>query len=101
MVVLGIILGLFVGKQAGVFGFSWILIRLGIAKLPKHTTWLAFYGATVLCGIGFTMSLFLGTLSFQNEASSYLCDVRLGVIIGSIISGIVGAVILLWSSTVD
>lgn len=78
-IVLGIIVGLFVGKQIGVFGFSWILIRLGLAKLPESVSWLELYGVAVLCGIGFTMSLFLGTLSFQNE-SIYLTDVRLGVI---------------------
>ena len=93
-VVLGIVLGLFVGKQVGVFGFSWLLIRLRFAKLPTHTSWLSLYGVALLCGIGFTMSLFLGTLSFQNEAG-YLAEVRLSVIIGSILSGLVGAYVLL------
>lgn len=93
VVVLGIALGLLIGKQIGVFGFSWILILLRFAKLPEKSTWLELYGVALLCGIGFTMSLFLGTLSFQNE-NTYLAEVRLGVIIGSILSGLVGAVVL-------
>ncbi len=93
-IVLGIVFGLFIGKQVGVFGFSWLLITLKRAKLPKNTSWLAFYGVTLLCGIGFTMSLFLGTLSFQSVGALYLSEVRIGVIIGSILSGLVGALIL-------
>src|SRR3990167_3356329 len=65
-VVLGITCGLFIGKQLGVFGFSWLLIRLRLASLPSGSSWLSLYGVSLLCGIGFTMSLFLGTLSFQN-----------------------------------
>lgn len=93
MVVLGIVLGLFVGKQVGVFGFSWLLIRMKWSKLPKKTSWSQLYGVALLCGIGFTMSLFLGTLSFQNEVI-YLSEVRLGVMIGSILSGITGILVL-------
>ena len=92
-VVMGIVLGLFIGKQLGVFGFSWILIRCRLANLPQTSTWLMLYGVALLCGIGFTMSLFLGTLSFQLELS-YLSDVRLGVILGSLLSGTVGALVL-------
>ena len=91
--VLGIVFGLFIGKQLGVFGFSWLLIRLGGGKLPSKTTWLELYGVSILCGIGFTMSLFLGTLSFHNE-NIYLTTMRLGVIAGSLLSGIVGALVL-------
>lgn len=93
-VVLGIVIGLFIGKQIGVFGFSWLLIMLKRAKLPKNTSWLAFYGVTLLCGIGFTMSLFLGTLSFQSVGPIYLSEVRIGVLIGSIFSGLAGALVL-------
>lgn len=93
-ITLGIVLGLFLGKQAGVFGFASLMIKLKWAKLPKNTSWLAFYGVAILCGIGFTMSLFLGTLSFQNE-TTYLTEMRLGVIIGSIFSGMMGVFILL------
>jgi len=92
-VVVGIILGLFIGKQLGVFIFSWLLIQLGMAKLPKNSSWMSIYGVSLLCGIGFTMSLFLGTLSFEN-ANNYLREVRLGVIIGSILSGLIGAIVL-------
>ncbi|VVC74884.1 Na(+)/H(+) antiporter NhaA [Aquicella siphonis] len=95
-VVLGIVLGLLIGKQAGVMFFSWILIRLKWARLPENTTWLQFYGAALLCGIGFTMSLFLGTLSFANE-SAYLMEVRLGVIAGSLLSGLLGVAVLLFA----
>jgi NhaA family Na+:H+ antiporter len=91
---LGTILGLVVGKQLGVLGFSWLLIRLGFAKLPKDTTWFAFYGVALLCGIGFTMSLFLGTLAFQDSNPVYMTEVRLGVLVGSLLSGILGASIL-------
>jgi len=93
-VVLGIILGLFVGKQIGVFGTAWLLIRLKFASMPGKCSWTALYGVSLLCGIGFTMSLFLGTLSFQGD-SLRLVDVRLGVLIGSVMSGIVGALVLL------
>jgi NhaA family Na+:H+ antiporter len=95
-IVLGITLGLFFGKQVGVFLFSWVLIKLKLAKLPPHCTWLELYGVALLCGIGFTMSLFLGTLSFANE-STYLAEVRLGVILGSLLSGLCGAMVLLFA----
>lgn len=97
-VVLGIAIGLFVGKQIGVFLFSGLLIKLRLAVLPEQTTWLQLYGVAILCGIGFTMSLFLGTLSFANE-NNYLGDVRLGVIIGSLLSGFSGAIVLLIAFT--
>jgi len=91
---LGIILGLFIGKQLGVFSFAWIIIKLGWAKLPYRSSWIELYGVALLCGIGFTMSLFLGTLAFQGDQSIYLTEVRLGVFLGSILSGIFGAFVL-------
>ncbi len=91
---LGIILGLFLGKQLGVFGFVWTVVKLNWCRLPKHTTWLELYGIALLCGIGFTMSLFLGTLAFANDNPIYLTEVRLGVLIGSLLSGLMGAGIL-------
>ena len=91
--VLGITLGLFIGKQIGVFLFSWILIKLKFARLPENSSWPELYGVAILCGIGFTMSLFLGTLSFPNEPAS-LTQVRLGVIMGSLLSGLMGAMVL-------
>ncbi len=93
-IVLGIILGLFVGKPLGVFIFSWVLIQLNMAKLPENSSWAAFFGVALLCGIGFTMSLFLGTLSLGN-VTHHLVEVRLGVIIGSLLSGLGGAIVLL------
>lgn len=91
-VVLGIALGLFVGKQLGVFGFTWFFVNVKWMKLPEHVSWFAMYGVSLLCGIGFTMSLFLGTLAFDQEF--YLSEVRMGVMLGSILSGLAGAAIL-------
>lgn len=91
-VVLGIAAGLWIGKQIGVFFVSWCLIKMKWAKLPSQCSWVHLYGAALLCGIGFTMSLFLGTLSFSNEVH-YLAEVRLGVIIGSLLSGLTGAMV--------
>lgn len=93
VVVLGVAMGLFVGKQVGVFMFSWIMIQLGFARLPAKSTWLDLYGVALLCGIGFTMSLFLGTLSFPNQ-NLYLTEVKLGVLVGSLLSGIMGASVI-------
>lgn len=92
-IVVGIVLGLFIGKQVGVFSFCWLLIQFGWVKLPDKSSWLMLYGVSLLCGIGFTMSLFLGTLAFENE-NIHLAEVRLGVIIGSILSGLAGAAVL-------
>jgi NhaA family Na+:H+ antiporter len=92
----GIAAGLFVGKQIGVFGLSWAAIKMGFAKLPDGATWRQFYGVALLCGIGFTMSLFIGLLAFPT--STVLQDeVKLGVIMGSVLSGIVATLILLSS----
>ncbi|HSV29799.1 MAG TPA: Na+/H+ antiporter NhaA [Candidatus Omnitrophota bacterium] len=90
---LGIMLGLFVGKQVGIFTTCWLAIRLGWAKLPEGATWLQFYGVGVLAGIGFTMSLFIGTLAFPEEAG-HGAGVRLGVLSGSLLSAVLGAGVL-------
>ncbi|WP_136679862.1 Na+/H+ antiporter NhaA [Neptunomonas sp. XY-337] len=89
----GIALGLFVGKQLGIFGFCWLFIKMGVASLPKGMTWVGLYGTAALCGIGFTMSLFIGSLAFGDVADK-MFDERLGIIFGSICSGIVGYLIL-------
>ncbi|MCW5588036.1 MAG: Na+/H+ antiporter NhaA [Legionellales bacterium] len=94
---LGITLGLFIGKQIGVFGLSWLFIKLGIAQKPKNATFLQLYGASLLCGIGFTMSLFIGGLAFGNY-QEYITLVRIGVFSGSILSGVVGYLILYFFS---
>lgn len=93
-VTIGIVCGLFIGKQLGVMSITWLSMRTTTwAKMPAGANWLEIYGIALLCGIGFTMSLFLGTLSFQAH-SHYIDEVRLGVIIGSILSGVAGAVVL-------
>lgn len=89
---LGIILGLCLGKQIGVFGSCALCIKLKLAQKPKGSSWLMLYGTSLLCGIGFTMSLFIGTLAFQNSA--LLEEVRLGVLSASLISGILGLLVL-------
>lgn len=89
---LGIALGLIVGKQLGVFGVTWLLVRLGFAKLPHGVRWIHLYGVSCLAGIGFTMSLFIGSLSFGDPA--LMNAVRLGVLSGSAISALLGFVVL-------
>ena len=91
---LGIALGLFIGKQLGVFGFCWLGIKLGMADLPRDISWTSLYGTAVLCGIGFTMSLFIGSLAFEETGVNLMFDERLGIILGSFISGILGFLIL-------
>jgi len=92
--VLGSVFGLFLGKQWGVLGFTWLAIKLNFAKLPANTSWLQLYGIAILCGIGFTMSLFLGTLTFEETSPTRMIEVRLGVLLGSALSGLFGAVLL-------
>ena len=88
---LGIIVGLIVGKQLGVFGFCFIAIKLGIAQLPQNVNWRLLYGAAILCGVGFTMSLFIGSLAFeQGNSGNLIFQDRLGIVIGSLISGVFG-----------
>lgn len=94
---LGIMLGLFAGKQLGVFGFSWLAIRLGIAELPKGCNWIQFYGVSVLTGIGFTMSLFIGSLAFEDPRMFQYTD-KLAILAGSFLSGAVGYLMLRASS---
>jgi Na+:H+ antiporter, NhaA family len=91
---LGIALGLFFGKQLGVFAFCWVGIKLGAAELSRDISWPAFYGISVLCGVGFTMSLFIGSLAFEETGTNLLFDERLGIILGSLLSGMAGYVIL-------
>jgi NhaA family Na+:H+ antiporter len=91
---LGIILGLLVGKQLGVFGFCFIAIKLGFAKLPDNVNWTLLYGVALLCGVGFTMSLFIGSLAFEQMNGVALYQDRLGIVIGSLISGILGYLVI-------
>ncbi len=86
---LGILLGLFVGKQIGVFLFSYIAVKLGFAQMPNNSNWIKLYGVGILTGIGFTMSLFVGNLAFI-ENTEYLDGVKLGVLSGSLLSTLAG-----------
>ena len=90
---LGIALGLFVGKQVGVFSFTWLALRLGLADRPRDASGAQLYGVSVLCGIGFTMSLFIGLLAFPG-APEVQEGVKLGVIAGSLCSALLGTAIL-------
>ena len=91
---LGIVLGLFLGKQLGVFIFSYISIKLKVAQMPNDTSWYNFYGVGVLTGIGFTMSLFVGNLAFV-ENMQYMDGVKIGVLTGSLLSTLFGYFLIL------
>jgi NhaA family Na+:H+ antiporter len=93
----GIALGLFVGKQVGVFGICWIGIKLKLTQLPEGMSWMSLYGTAALCGIGFTMSLFVGSLAFENTGVNLIFDERLGIIAGSLAAGLVGYLVLNFS----
>ena len=93
--VLGIALGLFIGKQVGVFGFAWLASALGLGRRPTDATWLELYGVSLLCGVGFTMSLFIGVLAFPGAVDSpEQVEVKLGVLGGSFLSAAAGAAVL-------
>ncbi len=93
-VTIGIVAGLFLGKQLGVLAACWIAIVLGLAKLPDGVRWSHLYGVAMLCGVGFTMSLFIGSLAFENTGVNLLFDERLGIILGSLLAGLSGYVVL-------
>jgi NhaA family Na+:H+ antiporter len=90
---LGVAAGLFLGKQLGVFAFAWAAIKAGLADLPANATWKQLYGVALLCGIGFTMSLFIGLLAFPDDAARQDA-VKLGVLVGSGLSGLLGWLLL-------
>ena len=91
---LGIATGLFIGKQVGIFGLCWLVIKFNFARLPDGMSWMSLYGTSVLCGIGFTMSLFIGSLAFEESELSFFFSDRLGIILGSLVSGVVGYLVL-------
>jgi Na+:H+ antiporter, NhaA family len=91
---LGIVLGLFVGKQLGVFMFSYIAIKLKVAQMPNNANWLNLYGVGILTGIGFTMSLFVGNLAFADNLQ-YIDGVKIGVLTGSLLSTLMGYFLIL------
>jgi Na+:H+ antiporter, NhaA family len=94
---LGIAAGLFLGKQLGIFSLIWLTTKLRLTSLPEEFSWGTLYGAATLCGVGFTMSLFIGSLAFEETGVNLLFDERLGIILGSLASGLLGYFIL-WKS---
>jgi NhaA family Na+:H+ antiporter len=91
---LGIVAGLVIGKQAGIVLLSWLAVRCGIASLPRDVSWGLIFGASLLCGIGFTMSLFIASLAFEQGGGAYLGLERIGILAGSTIAGVAGYVVL-------
>ena len=89
-VTLGIIAGLVVGKACGIFSACWIAVKLNIAELPSKATWRSLFALSIMGGVGFTMSLFIGSLAFENLDAQYMSAVKLGVISGSLISALIG-----------
>ncbi len=90
---LGIATGLVLGKALGVFGASWLLMRFAGAQLPDQSTWRQFLGVCVLCGVGFTMSLFIGSLAFEGADPAYATQVKIGVLSGSLISAVLAVML--------
>lgn len=95
---LGIIGGLFLGKQFGIFAACFIAVKLKLCRLPKDATWGQLYGICLLCGVGFTMSLFIGSLAFEEQGLAYQTQVKVGVLIGSLVSAFAGAMLIRNSS---
>lgn len=93
---LGIAAGLVLGKAVGVFGASWLLIRLAGASLPASASLRQFFGVCVLCGVGFTMSLFIGGLAFDGQGADYDTQLKIGVLSGSLLAGLIGSAVLLY-----
>lgn len=89
---IGIVAGLFLGKQLGITSFSWLAVKTGLAELPQGVNWPLIYGASILGGIGFTMSLFISVLAFQSPA--YITSAKMGVLLASLLSGLVGMAVL-------
>ena len=95
-IALGIVLGLFLGKQVGVLGAAWLAVKTGLAALPGGTSWRQVWGVSLLCGIGFTMSLFIAGLAFPQAA--LLDAAKVGILAGSLVSGVAGALALIWGA---
>jgi NhaA family Na+:H+ antiporter len=94
-VTLGIAAGLVVGKAVGVFGATWLMVRSGLAEQPSESSWMQLFGVSLVCGIGFTMSLFIGGLAFEGQDPSYELRVKLGVLCGSLLAATLGSLVLL------
>jgi len=91
---MGIAAGLFIGKQVGILGLCWLSVKIGLVKMPESLNFKSLYGVALLCGVGFTMSLFVGSLAFEGSDVNRLFDERLGIIIGSLLSGVAGYLVL-------
>jgi len=91
---MGIAAGLFIGKQLGIFILCGLFIRLGLLRMPNGMSWASLYGTAILCGIGFTMSLFIGSLAFEDVPEGVAFDDRLGILLGSLMSGVLGFLVL-------
>jgi NhaA family Na+:H+ antiporter len=91
---LGIMIGLFAGKQIGIFVMCWLPVKLGLAARPEGASWRQLYGVAILCGIGFTMSLFIASLAFAESGADYHGAERLGILLGSLASGVTGYLVL-------
>ena len=97
---LGIALGLFLGKQIGIFGSVWLAIKTGFAEKPGGASWMQIYGVSMLCGVGFTMSLFIGALAFPGNAL-LIDEAKIGVLLGSILSAIAGFLVLRFTNNAE
>ena len=91
---LAIAAGLFPGKQIGIFGAVWLCVRLGLPARLRGATWLQVYGVSLLCGIGFTMSLFIGTLAFPGRPALPIEEAKIGILLGSLLSALAGFLVL-------
>jgi len=91
---MGIAAGLLIGKTVGVFGLTWLAVRAGIAALPQGANWGQLFGVAILCGIGFTMSLFVGSLAFIPGSSDYAGMDRMGILTGSILAAVIGYAVM-------
>jgi NhaA family Na+:H+ antiporter len=91
---LGIMLGLYLGKMAGVFGFAWLMIKLRLSKLPEGSSWIGLFGVSALCGIGFTMSLFISSLAAEAAGIDLIGQHRVGILFGTLLSAITGYTVL-------
>ncbi len=96
---LGIAAGLFFGNQIGIMGLSWLAIKLRLAQLPQGVNWVQMYGVALLCGIGFTMSLFISSLAFEQGGPDFAVDDRLGILLGSTLSAVMGYLVLRFAPT--
>ena len=94
-IIVGVTFGLFFGKQIGVMLSAYLSLKFGLAKLPRGTNWIEFYGASLFTGIGFTMSLFIASLAFSNDLKNF-DDAKIGVLLGSIFSVIAGGLVAWW-----